>query len=1189
MRLTTSRRNRQLIIFILTFAFFMFGNREGVCDGISVSPSSPVVGQSVNFSYTSETGQLVWDFGDGYQQSRNSNSISHTFYEASSYTIKVWDQFGDWGGPPNGSVTIRIRESGGSTKPIIKRPRPARRPLRKIVKKGTIQLSPQSPKEGEKVSMWVKGFRSHCVTYDYGDGKREKSRSASRKVSHQYKKTGSYTIRIYADCGKKVSGSEKITVLKANRSLTASKVKVSIGERVSFKTAGYVSDCVVWDFGDRRTLRGKKQAAHSYKKPGNYTVKAYDYCEKNGRNYETVHLQVRDRELKIAEIKVSLNGKHHFLETKLNEPLSAKATVRYQGTGSFRYQWFVDGKPFSGIHLKKLRNGNRVTLIPPKQLQASKPGSHEISLKILDFKKKNATVFYKIKQPVHQADIPVQPDIKPTSLAQLPYIEPKIEVFKQLIDPGNPPNELWVKYQFKGAQWAYIEFIFRLKLPLPKFIKIKLPVQKSSLKLISNYLSTSDRIKIPVGGGKSLVSVEKLVLRIGGDVIKKNGQKKTVFLEKELLFGRDFHDILSVDRFEFVRDGRPSKKQPRRGIALEYFWKFKYGFSQPVDKKNIVLKHLQSGRIVDPDHEYDEQSRNSPPSGIYEITGKNKSGTATARIGVDFPYPNLGSNRKLQNWIDMMIKRGCTMKGKEQRKLHFDPDVRVGGFGAADGLTISPLSDPSKGSCDKYKNSAMHKEYLKHQGKEKRPRIEMFAPLGGTSAVESGNSTKLFLHVSDSPSGKLHNQTKVTLYEDGKPISRTVFSGYHYKDGDEPRDSDPDTIHSGGGYFATTEFIVKPIYKRTTYTVLAVVKDSGFSHSAAVDIHVKGGKQKKTGKKAAPLTAADSKEAPWVKFDVDPSPPVVTVGQTVKLTCKVANAKSAVVFLVDNNSGELKTLYQIPRHLLAITDRKKVIRGSFTHRIEKDKHYLLLALNENGKSKMSLYPTVKKRVRGGQSGDVAASGFDEVVATDGLNLATLQADFKQSSENKTNLSTAFIEYIDLKALSIMTGETVIAEYKFRHGTKANIITPFGTFIPLAISPDKDGYTKGSVSFTYATRNQSLEGDPAKSNECRLILYDAAGKVLDSKSDTIFIGKYSRKPKGSLQFNKKTYQAGEQIILSYDIEFAIAASISYSTPSGRIGVYDIPLKQGAAKGSLKMTAVSEGDSSFASLTFLLWAV
>ncbi len=818
-----------LIICLLFISSNAFGGAK-----IKSSPPKATTGKKITFTYSNpETTEcLVWDFGDGSKkQTLNSKfTISHSYKKDGRYRVKVWDQACDYGGPATASMTMVVRENA----------RPA--PVEKK-KKGKISMKPRTPGEGETVTFAVKGFSSSCVTWDFGDGKKQKDTSPPA-IKHNYDRPGHYTVTVYADCKKDVSGTAQIKIKKAVRSLLVDTKQIRVKEPVQFSTSGFVSDCIRWDFGEGPKKNGKSRASHTYKKPGKYQVKAYDYCGTKRVDSEKVTITVQEEEFKVNKVVLDLDSKNrNVVNIRQDSLLDPKATIHYEGKGDLKYQWYVDGKKFGPPQMKRLRTGRKVEVRLPEKLAAEDLGLHKISLKVVNFQQLSPVSYFKVRPLARKAALKSIDPPTPTLVPE-PNIKPEIRELRRLTDPGHPANELWISYNVEYADKGKFEIEYEKATGSEKKHKT-IP-----LKLFRR--GSSDIIKIPVPKGKNVSFVKKITLEIEGDeqFLLDNTKDKKVTVKKTLMLGKDyFVQPLTVKKFKFWNG-----------------W-FTYEFSHPVKRENISVTHLATGKRLNAD-DLDEHLGEDPSrSGIYELKGSSDRGVATARIGISF------YDVKLQQWIDTALKYRCYKEGTEQKELSF-PDLTRKKYHWTERVCGMIGKDP------------MYKKYQELLGKAGHPTIEAFRPVGGNLVngeyiVEDGETVELFAHVADSPSKKLHRKVEVVLHENGKLISTWRPRGTR-NPGDVPKNIDPDAVHSGGGYYATVTFKVKPKKEKNQYNLI-LDRGDGNIELETVQIRIKNPR---------PLIS---------EFKADR--PNILSGEKSTLKYKVSKADQISIHEIDNLSG----------------------------------------------------------------------------------------------------------------------------------------------------------------------------------------------------------------------------------------------------------------------------------------------
>lgn len=442
------------VIFVVLLLSILANTGLAIAASLSASPRSTTPGTPVSFTYSNpDTSEcLVWDFADGSGISTETISSatvhkSHTFSEPGSYTVKVWDQACDYGGAATASVTVTIRESGPSRG----------KPARAKIKKGTIQVIPSSPQEGANVTLTARGLKSSCVRWVI-NGSPIKPRSIS--ISHQFKKSGRNTIEIYGDCGKLLSGSKTITVLKVDRRLRASKTTVKVGEPVSFTTSGFLSSCVKWELDKKLKKIAKGRMSHTYKRPGKYTVKAIDQCGAKGIKPETVLITVLGEALSITKVDLLFDNNKQTAHVKTGDPLAAQAILYHKGKGNIQYQWLVNNQVFGGIQSLRLHRTKKkkTTVKMPKRLPTEKIGSHKLSLRLIRLNpdRRIPEISYTVDKPIQSlaqvpmpsgaiADFKIEPDIVCTHRKE-------VAVFSYKVLKIDPTAKLWEVDYNRGSK-----------------------------------------------------------------------------------------------------------------------------------------------------------------------------------------------------------------------------------------------------------------------------------------------------------------------------------------------------------------------------------------------------------------------------------------------------------------------------------------------------------------------------------------------------------------------------------------------------------------------------------------------------------------------------------------------------------------------------------------------------------------
>jgi len=155
--------------------------------------------------------------------------------------------------------------------------------------------------------------------WDFGDGESE----VGVKVSHTYHEIGEYMVRLIVIDDKNGAGSAietiqttytlPVAMLAAMPVSGIAPLKVEFDGSASWDPYGYISS-FHWDFGDGESATGVG-AVHTYRNPGNYTVRVTVIDDKG--NVETATESIRVSKLEVNEVgegvdngyvRVSLRG-----------------------------------------------------------------------------------------------------------------------------------------------------------------------------------------------------------------------------------------------------------------------------------------------------------------------------------------------------------------------------------------------------------------------------------------------------------------------------------------------------------------------------------------------------------------------------------------------------------------------------------------------------------------------------------------------------------------------------------------------------------------------------------------------------------------------------------------------------------------------------------------------------------------
>jgi PKD repeat protein len=215
------------------------------------SPTSPVIGQGVQFTDTT-TGSptsWLWDFGDGITS--NSQNPSHTYTTAGSYAVTLTVFYSS--GSQSVSQTINVLPPSTLT--------------------ASFTYSPSSPVTGQAVQFTdISTGNPTSWLWNFGDN----TTSTSKNPSHTYATAASYTVTLtVTNNSASKSVSQTITVLPASTlaaSFTYSPSSPVAGQAIQFTDTSTGSPTSwQWNFGDNTTSTSQNPV-HSYSTAASYTV-----------------------------------------------------------------------------------------------------------------------------------------------------------------------------------------------------------------------------------------------------------------------------------------------------------------------------------------------------------------------------------------------------------------------------------------------------------------------------------------------------------------------------------------------------------------------------------------------------------------------------------------------------------------------------------------------------------------------------------------------------------------------------------------------------------------------------------------------------------------------------------------------------------------------------------------------------
>jgi len=213
------------------------------------SPSSPVAGQSVQFTDTSTGGPTSWQWNFGDSTSSTSQNPSHSYATAASYTVTL--TVANSSASKSASQTITVSPASTLTASFI--------------------YSPSSPAAGQVVYFTDTSTGSPTSwLWNFGDS----ATSTFQNSSHSYATAASYTVALtIANSSGSKSASQTVTVLPAfAASFTYSPSSPAAGQAVQFTDTSTGSPTSwQWNFGDSATST-IQNPTHTYAAAGSYWV-----------------------------------------------------------------------------------------------------------------------------------------------------------------------------------------------------------------------------------------------------------------------------------------------------------------------------------------------------------------------------------------------------------------------------------------------------------------------------------------------------------------------------------------------------------------------------------------------------------------------------------------------------------------------------------------------------------------------------------------------------------------------------------------------------------------------------------------------------------------------------------------------------------------------------------------------------
>jgi hypothetical protein len=361
-------------IFALLVAILLLGSLLPAT--ISFVPLNPVPGQMVTFTLNpvhpnlEMEPQITWTWADGSTEKKPISQLTATHAYASPGNYEV-------------SARYYYRDSSGVghyfTESTL---------VRVTLATKTIASQPAQPNSCEPVTFQASGFVSPLLRWDFGDGVVQPG--GGKVVVHAFSSPGSFMVRAFDNNGRDADPATKTVFVSNKRSITLLTAQPKTGIAVSFQAAGFISPCLLWDFGDGQPrVKGTAAASHVFANPGQFQVSAVDQCgESPCTAGSSVTVGASQGPLASFTISYAIlrfaNGKNSISLIQNTSGLTAFADLKFEGSGLLQVEWRVDGQPFKTTALS-LGFAGQVTIdsgnIPG--LPTTVLGPHTVSLAIV--------------------------------------------------------------------------------------------------------------------------------------------------------------------------------------------------------------------------------------------------------------------------------------------------------------------------------------------------------------------------------------------------------------------------------------------------------------------------------------------------------------------------------------------------------------------------------------------------------------------------------------------------------------------------------------------------------------------------------------------------------------------------------------------------------------------------------------
>lgn len=295
---------------------------------IEITPSNIRLGIPISIKVKNIKPDIIvkWKINNTYLTETQQN-IRYTFYDSGTYEI--------------------ICEITGQT-PLTKR-------ININNANRRINYSPRTIFNNSEINFEAINFFDNRIKWDFGDGT---IITQARKVKHNFRNPGFYNIKVYDFNGKSKKPVQlRVNVISDRRVIKTTTKKSFVDSEIEFRALNFSSSYLKWDFGDGVITNGGTRVKHTYKRPGFFTVKAYDFGGKDNKAIKYKINVVRDNRV--------LNLPKNIIEGE-------EYDFSINGTGTNNLKWEIVGmKSAAGnkVKLKFPRSGNyQIRIIDPNNI-----------------------------------------------------------------------------------------------------------------------------------------------------------------------------------------------------------------------------------------------------------------------------------------------------------------------------------------------------------------------------------------------------------------------------------------------------------------------------------------------------------------------------------------------------------------------------------------------------------------------------------------------------------------------------------------------------------------------------------------------------------------------------------------------------------------------------------------------------